>query len=65
MMRHGYNEDAQIGLKSRDTNEAELSGLSEWRGTEFVAIFNVQKKDFFPINIKENLTYFNTVEKSQ
>lgn len=46
-MRYGYNEDGQIGLKSRHTNEVELAWLSEWRGTEFVAIFNVQKKDFF------------------
>lgn len=29
MMRYGYNEDGQIGLKSRHTNEVELAGLSE------------------------------------
>lgn len=63
MMRDGYNEDGQIGLKSRYTNEVELAGLSEWRGTEFVAIFNVQKTDFFFLLILKKTTYFNSVEK--
>lgn len=63
MIRYGYNEDGRVRLKSRYTNDVELAGLGEWRGKEFVAILNVQKKDFFSVNIKENWTYFNSVEK--
>lgn len=29
MVRYSYNEDRQIGLKSRVTSEVELAGLSE------------------------------------
>lgn len=53
MMRYGYNEDGWVGLKSRYTNDVELAGLGEWRGTEFVAILNVQKKDFFLLTLKK------------